>query len=144
MNQVHFSSQTDDWYTPQYIIDDVKNKYNLKNFDLDPCCNLENKKALVGFYKKDDGLSKNWFGDVWMNPPYGRVIGRWIKKAYEESQKGCTVYCLIPSRTDTKWWHDYVMKGDVTFYRGRIKFGGSKNSAPFPSALVIFRKDCNV
>lgn len=141
MNQVHFSSQTDDWYTPQYIIDDVKNKYNLKNFDLDPCCNSENKKALVGFYKEDDGLSKNWFGNVWMNPPYGRVIGRWIKKAYEESQKGCTVYCLIPSRTDTKWWHDYVMKGDVTFYRGRIKFGGSKNSAPFPSALVIFRNE---
>tara|TARA_R100000781_G_C4077522_1_gene126603 strand:- start:1362 stop:1802 length:441 start_codon:yes stop_codon:yes gene_type:complete len=140
---VHFSSKTDDWYTPQYIIDDVCESYGLGWFELDVCASKENAKASVFYTKEDDGLSKNWFGNVWMNPPYGREIGKWIKKAYEESQKGCTVYCLIPSRTDTKWWHDYVMKGDITFIKGRIKFGGSKNVAPFPSALVIFDKNKN-
>lgn len=73
-----------------------------------------------------------------MNPPYGNVIGKWIMKAWESSQQGTKVVCLIPSRTDTAWWHDYVMKGEIRFIRGRLKFGGAKNSAPFPSAIVIF------
>lgn len=75
-----------------------------------------------------------------MNPPYGREIIHWVKKAYETSIQGTTVVCLLPSRTDTKWWHEYCMKGEVRFIKGRLKFGGSKNSAPFPSAVVIFRK----
>ena len=76
----------------------------------------------------------------WMNPPYGREIGKWMKKAYEESQQGCTVVCLVPSRTDTAWWHDYAMKADeIRYIRGRLKFQGAENSAPFPSAVVIFR-----
>jgi len=74
-----------------------------------------------------------------MNPPYGREIGKWVKKAYESAQSGATVVCLVPARTDTAWWHDYCAKGEIRFVRGRLKFGGSKNSAPFPSAVVIFR-----
>jgi len=75
-----------------------------------------------------------------MNPPYGRTIGHWMKKAYESSLTGATVVCLVPSRTDTRWWHDYAMKGQIEFIRGRLKFGNAKNSAPFPSALVVFNK----
>lgn len=73
-----------------------------------------------------------------MNPPYGREIGRWMKKAYESSLNGALVVCLVPARTDTNWWHDYAMNGEITFIKGRLKFGESKNSAPFPSALVVF------
>lgn len=74
-----------------------------------------------------------------MNPPYGRAIGSWVRKAYESSLKGATVVCLVPARTDTKWWHDYAMKGEIEFIKGRLKFGGSKNNAPFPNAVIIFR-----
>jgi len=74
-----------------------------------------------------------------MNPPYGRVIGQWVKKAYESSLDGATVVCLLPARTDTSWWHDYCMKGEIRFVRGRLKFGGARGNAPFPSAVVIFR-----
>ena len=75
-----------------------------------------------------------------MNPPYGREIGAWMKKAYESSLQGAMVVCLVPARTDTKWWHDYAIKGEIEFIRGRLKFGKSKNSAPFPSAVVVFNK----
>lgn len=74
-----------------------------------------------------------------MNPPYGREIGKWVQKAYESAQQGATVVCLIPSRTDTKWWHDYCMKGEIRFIKGRLKFGTATYNAPFPSAVVIFR-----
>ena len=85
------------------------------------------------------GLLEDWVGRCWMNPPYGRGIGKWVQKAYEESLKGTLVVCLLPSRTDTKWWHDYVMKAkEICFIKGRLKFGGAKNSAPFPSCVVIF------
>ena len=94
------------------------------------------------FNKKIDGLKQSWKGhNVFMNPPYSKEISKWIEKAYKESlQENTCVVCLIPSRTDTKWWHDYVMKGEITFIRGRLKFGNSKNSAPFPSAIVVFKK----
>jgi site-specific DNA-methyltransferase (adenine-specific) len=74
-----------------------------------------------------------------MNPPYGKEIGKWMKKAYESAVNGALVVCLVPARTDTKWWHDYAMKGEITFIRGRLKFDRHKNSAPFPSAIVVFR-----
>jgi hypothetical protein len=74
-----------------------------------------------------------------MNPPYGRGISVWMEKAYNESRQGALVVCLIPSRTDTLWWHNYAMKGEIRFIKGRIKFGGHENPAPFPSAVVIFR-----
>lgn len=77
---------------------------------------------------------------MWLNPPYGRAIGLWMAKAVAAAEAGATVVCLVPSRTDTRWWHDYVLPhGQVEFIRGRLKFGGCKNSAPFPSAVVVFR-----
>ena len=76
---------------------------------------------------------------MWLNPPYGRQIGKWVRKAYEEAQKPNTsVVCLLPARTDTAWFHDYCVKGNITFLRGRLKFGGCRNSAPFPSMIVVF------
>lgn len=131
-----YSSNSDDWETPQDFFDKLNNKYN---FNLDVCATSGNAKCDRYFTKEQDGLRQKWEGVCWMNPPYGRQIGLWMKKAYESSLQGATVVCLIPSRTDTAWWHDYAMKGDITFLRGRLKFGGSKNSAPFPSAVVVFR-----
>lgn len=133
---VHFSSATDLWSTPQHFFD----KQNLiYNFTLDVCATQENAKCKKYFTKDDDGLKKNWDGVCWMNPPYGREIKQWMEKAYKESLKGVIVVCLVPARTDTVWWHDYAMKGSIEFIKGRLKFGNSKNSAPFPSALVIFK-----
>src|SRR5262249_4101706 len=87
-----------------------------------------------------DGLAQDWAGEtVFMNPPYGRQISRWVRKAHDSAARGATVVCLVPARTDTHWWHNYVIDGEVRFLKGRLKFGDSKNSAPFPSALVIFR-----
>ena len=134
---VHFSSKTVEWPTDQKVFDDLNAEFN---FTLDPCCTKESAKCGRYFTKEDDGLSQSWDGHrVFMNPPYGREIGEWLKKAYISSQHGAVVVCLIPSRTDTKWWHDYVMKGEIRFIKGRLKFGGHKNSAPFPSAIVVFR-----
>lgn len=133
---VHFSSKTELWATPL----DFFQKWNdlIGGFDIDVCANKENAKCSKFFSKEDDGLAQQWIGKCWMNPPYGKEIGRWMKKAYESSQQGATVVCLVPSRTDTKWWHDYAMNGKITFIKGRLKFGDSKNSAPFPSAVVVF------
>ena len=132
---IHFSSKTDLWATPQAFFD----KYNeIYQFSLDVCANDDNAKCSTYFTKEQDGLSKEWNGICWMNPPYGREIKHWVKKAYESSLNGATVVCLLPARTDTAWWHDYCVKGKIEFIRGRLKFGNSKNPAPFPSAIVIF------
>ena len=130
-----YSSKTDLWETPQWLFDKLHAQYG---FETDVCALPENAKCERYFTPEQDGLSQEWTGVCWMNPPYGRKIGEWIKKAYESSLKGATVVCLIPARTDTAWWHDYVMQGEITFVRGRLRFGGSKNSAPFPSAIVAF------
>jgi phage N-6-adenine-methyltransferase len=137
MASVHFSSATDLWATPSDFFDQCNERFG--PFDLDVCANADNAKCARFFTAADDGLSQDWCGRCWMNPPYGRLIGKWMRKAYESSLSGATVVCLVPARTDTAWWHDYAAKGDVEFIRGRLKFGGSKNSAPFPSALVVFR-----
>lgn len=105
----------------------------------DVCATKVNAKCEKYYTKKEDGLSQQWHGNCWMNPPYGREIGKWMKKALEASKEGALVACLVPARTDTAWWHEYAMKGEIRFIRGRLKFGGSQNSAPFPSAVVIFR-----
>lgn len=135
--EVHFSSKTVEWSTP----DDVYRKLDSEfHFDLDVCSTHENAKCERHFTVEDDGLSQPWEGTCWVNPPYAKnVMSKWVKKAYESSLQGATVVCLIPSRTDTAMWHDYCMKGEIRFIRGRLKFGGSKDSAPFPSAIVIFR-----
>lgn len=134
-----FSSATPVWETPQEFFD----KYNkIYNFELDVCANKDNAKCSNYYTEEQDGLKQEWKGVCWMNPPYGRTIGNWIKKAYESSLKGATVVCLVPARTDTKWWHDYVMKvwpNGIEFVKGRLKFGGHDNSAPFPNAVVTFR-----
>ena len=133
-----FSSVRIDYPTPDDVYKQLNDEFD---FTLDPCANLENAKCRNFYTAEQDGLSKKWTGKVYMNPPYGRDIGRWIAKAYRSvTQKECElVVALIPSRTDTRWWHDYVMKADeIRFVKGRIKFDG-KNSAPFPSAIVIWR-----
>jgi site-specific DNA-methyltransferase (adenine-specific) len=131
-----FSSATDQWATPQAFFDEWDALYQ---FELDVCADAQNAKCWRFFSEQDNGLYQDWAPNrCWMNPPYGREIGRWMKKAHEESLRGATVVCLVPARTDTAWWHDYAAKGAVTFIRGRLKFGDAKNSAPFPSAIVVF------
>jgi phage N-6-adenine-methyltransferase len=116
-------------------------EYNEKyKFTLDVCATSENAKCASYYTKEDDGLSKQWSGSCWMNPPYGRGIGLWMKKAYESSLLGATVVCLVPARTDTAWFHDYCIHHEVRYIRGRLKFGNAKNAAPFPSALIVMRK----
>lgn len=133
---VHFSSATDLWSTPQDFYDKLDAEFG---FTLDPCATDDNAKCDRYFTAEDDGLLQSWDNEiVFMNPPYGRVIGHWVKKASEAKS---TVVCLVPARTDTQWWHDYVIGGgaEIRFIKGRLKFGGQKNSAPFPSAVVIYR-----
>ncbi len=130
------SSNSNEWTTPQTLFDELNREFN---FTLDPCATNENAKCKKYFTINEDGLIQDWDGIVFMNPPYGREVGKWIKKVYEESQKGTTVVCLIPSRTDTAYWHDYVMRGEIRFIRGRIYFGTGTGPAPFPSAIVVFK-----
>jgi len=133
---VHFSSVTDLWSTPQEFFDKLD---AIHGFTVDVCATHENAKCANYFTKEQDGLKNLWQGVVWMNPPYGREIGAWMAKACESAEQGAKVVCLVPARTDTRWWHDYAMRGDIEFIRGRLKFGGQKNSAPFPSAIIVFK-----
>lgn len=134
------SSNTDQWGTPDDLFARLDDEFN---FTLDACASSWNHKVDNYYTIEDDGLSQPWTGVVWCNPPYGRAIRDWIQKGYESSIAGATVVMLIPARTDTSYWHDYVMRGDIRFLRGRIKFvqpdGTATNSAPFPSAVVIFK-----
>jgi phage N-6-adenine-methyltransferase len=132
-----FTSKTSEWPTPREFFDKVNAEFG---FTLDVCATPENAKCARYFTKADDGLAQEWTGRVWMNPPYGRGIDAWMAKAYEASQTTAElVVCLVPARTDTRWWHQYAARGDVHFVRGRLRFGDAENSAPFPSALVSFR-----
>ena len=135
---VHFSSATDEWATPKDVYRDLHREFG---FSLDPCSDGTNQKTARHFTKSDDGLTQPWAPEtVFMNPPYSE-IDKWIRKAWEESQKGAIVVALIPSRTDTRWWHSYCMRArEIRFIRGRLKFGDAVNSAPFPSAIVIFER----
>ena len=123
---VHFSSQTDHWSTPKEVYEELNKEFN---FDFDPC----------KLHSPIDGLTIPWGKSNFINPPYSD-ISNWLKKGFQEwvDEKVCVF--LIPSRTDTRWWHDYVMKAtEIRFIKGRLKFGGAKNSAPFPSCIVIFK-----
>jgi site-specific DNA-methyltransferase (adenine-specific) len=133
-----FSSKSNEWETPQEFFDRLNQEFN---FTLDAAATDENAKCPRYFTFNENGLAQSWQGEtVWLNPPYGRAVGEWIAKARAEADKnGATVVCLIPARTDTRYFHEHCFKGEVRFVRGRLKFGGSKNSAPFPSAVVIFR-----
>lgn len=138
--ELHFSSATAEWATPQDFFGKLNEEFK---FTLDVCATKENAKCERFYTKTNDGLSCSWENEVcWMNPPYGREIVKWMKKAYEEAGNNCTTVCLVPARTDTRWWHEYAIRGEIRFIKGRLKFGGCKNSAPFPSALIIFYKTC--
>lgn len=128
---VHFSSLSVDWATPRGLFMALDDEFH---FDFDPC-SLYVPNALVV-----DGLTSDWGGATFCNPPYGRHIGTWIRKAFEQASLGKTVVLLIPSRTDTKWWHDYVLKAsEIRFIRGRLYFNDGPGRAPFPSAVVVFK-----
>ena len=138
INQGLFTSTDSNRSTPQWLYDELN---ILFNFTLDPCADDLNHKCDLYYTKEQDGLSQNWKGHtVFMNPPYGKGIYEWVHKAWVESHKEDTrVIALLPSRTDTKWWNDIVMKASVIrFIEGRLKFGDATNSAPFPSAIVSF------
>lgn len=136
---VMFSSRSDNWATPT----DLFNKLNEEfHFNLDPCANAYNHKCDRYFTKEQDGLKQNWGGNrVFCNPPYGKEINKWVLKCSEESKKNNTlVVMLIPARTDTRWFHDYIYeKAEIRFIKGRLRFGESKNPAPFPSMIVVFK-----
>jgi len=132
-----FTSAKDYYETPQALFDQLDKEFH---FTLDCCARDDNAKLNNYISPDQDSLTKPWSGNVWMNPPYGKVIPVWMKKAYEESQTNAqVVVCLVPSRTDTNWWHDWAMKGEVRFIRQRLKFGSAKICAPFPSAIIVFR-----
>ena len=132
------SSKTDEWETPQNFFNDLNNEFG---FQLDVCALPENAKCERFFTPENDGLSQEWSGVCWMNPPYGRQIGKWVEKAYKTAtEKGITVVCLLPARTDTRWFHDYILgKAEIRFIKGRLKFGGSSENAPFPNMVVVFK-----
>jgi phage N-6-adenine-methyltransferase len=132
---VHFSSKTDEWATPQAFFDALNAEFN---FQLDVCALDTSAKCDNYFTPEDDGLAQEWTGACWMNPPYGDEIGKWIAKAHLSADAGATVVCLVPARVDTGWWWDHCRHAEIRFLRGRLKFGGSPNSAPFPSAVVVF------
>ena len=137
---VYFSSRTDEWATPPEVFAELDAEVG---FDLDPCATAENATCARFFTRAEDGLVQEWTGRVFMNPPYGRHgggIAAWMRKAWESAQTTAElVVCLIPSRTGTRWWHAYAAPGEVTFLRGRLRFGNCENVAPFDSAVVLFR-----
>lgn len=137
MNKVLFSSATDEWATPDWLFRELDDEFE---FTLDPCSSDENAKCEKHYTKVDDGLSKSWDGErVFCNPPYGRQVGRWVKKAAESN---AITVMLLPARTDTAWFHDYIYRhAEIRFIKGRIKFGGGIGNAPFPSMIVVFRKN---
>lgn len=135
MNDGMYSSASDEYGTPKALFEELDAKWH---FDVDVCATPENAKCKKFFTKEDDGLTQDWskYNTCWMNPPYGRQIYSWVEKAYN---CGTTVVCLLPARTDTKWFHEFCLKGDITFIKGRLKFNDGKTPAPFPSMIVVFR-----
>lgn len=139
MNRILFSSNKEEWETPQDLFDKLNEEFH---FDIDVCALPENAKCEKYYTPEMDGLSQPWEGVVWCNPPYGRKIGDWVRRGLLASAARNTVVMLLPARTDTKWFHDYIYKRnrvEIRFLKGRLKFGGSKNSAPFPSMIVVFK-----
>lgn len=138
--ELMFSSKTDQWATPQDFFDKLDQEFA---FTLDPCADETNHKCAKYYTKQEDGLAQSWEGErVYCNPPYGREIAKWVKKSAEGGAELAVM--LIPARTDTAWFHDYIYnKAEVRFIRGRLKFGDAKNAAPFPSMVVVFRRQRN-
>lgn len=142
MNKVHFSSNNQEWETPPEIFNKLNKEFN---FTLDPCATPRTAKCSKYYTKAQDGLTKDWVGEtVFINPPYGKEIRKWVEKAYREYQKGTTIVMLLPARTDTRYFHDYIYnQAEIRFLKGRIKFlvnGEELYPAPFPSMVVVFKK----
>ena len=138
INSALFSSKSDEWATPQYVFDELNREFN---FTLDPCANINNHKCEKYYTIEQNGVLQNWSNErVFCNPPYSD-ISNWVEKAYYESiNNNALVVLLIPARTDTRYFHNFIYnKAEVRFIKGRLKFGDSANSAPFPSMVVIFR-----
>src|SRR5439155_3111271 len=136
--EVMGSSRRDDWPTPPAFFREQEAQFG--PFDLDPCATPDNAKCARYFTREDDGLDQEWTGRVFMNPPYGKTLGAWMRKAWEAAQNGAElVVCLVPVRSDTGWWHEFAARGEVTLLPGRLRFGEGVNPAPFPSAVVVFR-----
>lgn len=136
--ELHFSSKDMTWETPQAFYDELNKEFN---FTLDPCCTKETAKCEKFYTPIENGLFSTWCGErVFMNPPYGREIVNWVERAYNEHDiNGTLIVGLLPARTDTQWFHRYIYnKTEIRFIKGRLKFGNSKNSAPFPSMVVIW------
>jgi site-specific DNA-methyltransferase (adenine-specific) len=134
---IHFSSATDEWPTPLVFFDCLDPEFH---FTLDPCATPENAKAARYFTRVSDGLRQPWSGTVFVNPPYGRTIGRWIAKGHEVRLRTAIVACLIPARTDTRYGHDYVMRAaEVRVLHVRLRFERGAHCAPFPSTVGVFR-----
>jgi phage N-6-adenine-methyltransferase len=143
INNSWYTSNREDWATPQDFFDRMNNEFS---FDIDVCANENNAKCDQYYDIEKDGLGANspWMGNIWCNPPYGTKMEQWLKKGMQEIQNGNAnvVVYLIPCRTDTKAWHDYCMKSDeVRLIKGRLKYNDGDSSAPFPSCVVIFRKE---
>ena len=138
INQGMMTSNTCEWATPQDLFDDLNREFY---FTLDPCSTDENAKCEKHYTKEQDGLAQDWTGEtVFCNPPYGREMPKWIQKCYEHYRGGGTAVMLIPARTDTKAFHELIYgKAEVRFIKGRLKFNGCKNSAPFPSMIVVYK-----
>ena len=134
VSKVMFSSKTDEWSTPQDLFDNLNQEFH---FTLDVCATSSNAKCKKYFTREQDGLIQNWDNEiVWCNPPYGREIGLWVKKCFEHKN---TAVMLLPARTDTKWFHEYIYhKAEIRFIKGRLKFESAKNTAPFPSMIILF------
>lgn len=139
INAALFSSSTDEWATPQWLFDKLNDEFH---FTLDPCALPINAKCAKFYTPEDDGLKQDWAGEiVFCNPPYGKAIANWVRKCSEESKKpNTTIVMLIPARTDTRYFHDYIYRNakEIRFIKGRLRFGGAKAGAPFPSMIVIF------
>ncbi|WP_278538697.1 DNA N-6-adenine-methyltransferase [Fusobacterium varium] len=138
--ELMFNSEKMDWTTPKEFFKQLDDEFH---FTLDPASTHENALCEKHYTTEEDGLKQDWEGEiVYCNPPYGREVKYWVKKCYEESLKpNTTVVLLIFARTDTKYFYDYIYKkAELRFIKGRLKFGNCKNSAPFPSMVVIFRR----
>lgn len=139
--ELMFSSNDQTWATPQWFYNDLDKEFG---FTLDPCASDMTAKCTKYYTELEDGLSKDWGGEVvFCNPPYGKQLSKWVKKCHEEGSKPhTTVVLLIPSRTDTKYFHEHIWNGaasEVRFLRGRLKFGEATNSAPFPSLIAVYK-----
>lgn len=133
-----FASTKTEWETPPDLFARLNGEFA---FTLDVCATPLNRKCRRYFTLAQNALKRRWTGCCWMNPPYGREISAWIRKAREQSGRGATVVCLLPARTDTAWWYDTLKYAqEIRFLRGRLTFVGARASAPFPSAVVIFSK----